>query len=340
MRALLRPVIVRELGMVILKPGQELLSLFSGRVLIDYAPEYMIEWPSGALPTAMQSLGDDPVLAPFFANEKVIQAVGGINGLKEWLKRQPGGCQWPHSDYHHKELVATEFHPGAIRLCWGCDTRLHDHHTKQLSDIAKANIIAWVIEKARQNLGFNKNHVLTLPELCWWATQRDLVSALPEGMARRALRMPQDVIPSVSRECDIVPELPATSIIQEKAKKVLALKVDPESPESFMLRPKRRRWENEKYTRWVKQQPCMCCNQQADDPHHLIGNGMGGMGTKAHDLFVIPLCRKHHDELHADTAAFEAEYGSQIELVIKFLDRVLAIGVLGTEKKKSGEKNA
>lgn len=38
----------------------------------------------------------------------------------------------------------------------------------------------------------------------------------------------------------------------------------------------------------------------ADDPHHLIGHGQGGMGTKAHDLFVLPLCRKHHDKLHAD----------------------------------------
>ncbi|MDR9873528.1 DUF968 domain-containing protein, partial [Enterobacter hormaechei subsp. xiangfangensis] len=114
---------------------------------------------------------------------------------------------------------------------------------------------------------------------------------------------------SVMRESDIVPSLPATQIFQEKAKKIVAVKVDPETPESFMLRPKRRRWENEKYTRWVKSQQCSCCNNPADDPHHLIGHGQGGMGTKAHDLFVIPLCRAHHDELHADPVAFEAKYG-------------------------------
>lgn len=50
----------------------------------------------------------------------------------------------------------------------------------------------------------------------------------------------------------------------------------------------------------VKTQPCCVCGQQADDPHHIIGHGMGGMGTKAHDLFTIPLCRQHHDELHHD----------------------------------------
>ena len=95
-----------------------------------------------------------------------------------------------------------------------------------------------------------------------------------------------------------------------------------------MLKPKRRRWVNEKYTRWVKAQPCVCCNKQADDPHHLIGHGQGGMGTKAHDLFVIPLCREHHDELHADPVAFESKYGDQLALVFRVIDRALAIGVL------------
>lgn len=142
------------------------------------------------------------------------------------------------------------------------------------------------------------------------------------------LRLKSEPIRSVTRESDIVPALPAKQLVQEKAKKVVVVKVDPETPESFMLRPKRRRWENEKYTQWVKAQPCVCCNKLADDPHHLIGHGQGGMGTKAHDLFVIPLCRAHHDELHADHVAFEAKYGDQLMLLFRFLDRALAIGVL------------
>lgn len=333
MRALLRPVIVRELGLVIFRAGQDLLPLFSGRVLIDYAPEYMIEWPSGALPPARQSLSDDLALAPFFISEKVIQAAGGLNGLEAWLKRQRGKCQWPHSDYHYHELVTTRFHPGSIRLCGHCDNQLRDHYTEQLSGMAKSNLAEWILDTARMGLALDESHVLTLPELCWWATRMDIVDSLPEGMARRALRMPQVVIPSVTRESEIVHDVPATSIVQEKAKKILALKVDPESPESFMLRPKRRRWENHSYTRWVKTQPCEGCRRPADDPHHIIGNGMGGMGTKAHDLFVIPLCRECHDELHADIAAFEAKYGSQIELLFRFLDRVISTGVIGTAKK-------
>lgn len=151
---------------------------------------------------------------------------------------------------------------------------------------------------------------------------------IPEAVAHKALRLKEDTNQSVTRESDIVPTIPAQQLVQEKAKKIVAMKVDPETPESFMLKPKRRRWVNEKYTRWVKAQPCVCCNKKADDPHHLIGHGQGGMGTKAHDLFVIPLCREHHDELHADPVAFEAKYGDQLVLVFRVIDRALAIGVL------------
>ncbi len=209
----------------------------------------------------------------------------------------------------------------------------------------------------RTSLSFQNCHVLTLPELCWWAIRCDVVAALPEGMARKSLRMPDEVIQSVTRESDIVPAVQATGIVLAKAqsvdtafgdhesqqvqeKPVLKLAVDPESPESFMLRPKRRRWENQAYTRWVKTQPCAACCRPADDPHHVIGHGMGGTGTKSHDLFVIPLCRSCHNSLHADVAAFEQKNGTQLELLFRFIDRVLAIGVIATATKNSGDKNA
>ncbi|MBW2904645.1 DUF968 domain-containing protein, partial [Escherichia coli] len=177
----------------------------------------------------------------------------------------------------------------------------------------------------RSQLGFNEDHQLTIPELCWWLVINNLAHVIPESLARKALRLPEIKHQPVMKESDIVPEPAASEVVQ---KKILGLRVDPETPESFMLRPKRRRWVNESWTRWVKSQQCVCCNKPADDPHHLIGHGQGGMGTKAHDLFVLPLCRAHHDELHADTVAFEEKYGSQLELLFRFLDRSLAIGVL------------
>ncbi|SUH38022.1 putative cytoplasmic protein [Salmonella enterica subsp. enterica] len=219
--------------------------------------------------------------------------------------------------------------PGGNPDCAGTAiTRCANSFTERLKSIAVENTTKWVLSVVCRDLGFDDMHAVTLPELCWWMVRNDLAEVLPESAAREALRMPKAIVQSATRESEIVPSVPATSIVQDKAKKVLALRVDPESPESFMLRPKRRRWVNERYTRWVKSQPCACCGKQADDPHHLIGHGQGGMGTKAHDLFVLPLCRTHHNELHADTVAFEEKYGSQLELIFRFIDRALAIGAL------------
>jgi len=202
--------------------------------------------------------------------------------------------------------------------------------------IAKRNAALWIIKVACNQMALHGDHLLTLPELCWWASLNNVVDLIPEAPARRVLRMSKDAIPQGElKESLIAPVRPATEIIQEagqEVKRIITLQADPESPESFMLRPKRRRWENAKYTRWVKSQPCACCNMQADDPHHIIGYGQGGMGTKSHDLFVIPLCRAHHDELHRDVRAFKAKYGSQIVLLFRFLDYAIAVGVIGSSK--------
>ncbi|HEM8304499.1 TPA: DUF968 domain-containing protein [Providencia rettgeri] len=115
----------------------------------------------------------------------------------------------------------------------------------------------------------------------------------------------------------------------EVLKPVLRLSVDPEPPASLMLKPKLQRWTNNNYLKWVKSQPCCVCNSIAHEAHHLIGHGQGGMGTKAHDLFTIPLCRIHHSELHKDPNGWEREHGSQVYFLFRFLDRSAALGVFG-----------
>lgn len=163
-----------------------------------------------------------------------------------------------------------------------------------------------------------------------------VVPRLPECCAREVLRLPEES--RIGRESDITPAVPATSILGELVSAVdlpdalteplVGVVVDQAPPQSFMRRPKRLRWESRDYLNWVKTQPCECCQQQSDDPHHLIGWGQGGMATKAHDIFSIPLCRKHHTELHNDRLAFERKYGSQLEMIIRVLDRAYALGVL------------
>lgn len=328
MRAILTPEVAPMSGVVLFRPGNELLWLFRrGRVVIETPSEAIQHLPSGLIPEAHQPLTDDASMQALFLNEQVIQRAGGLSGLDAWLERK-FECQWPHNEWHSKEFTVMRHAPGSIRLCWGCDNQLREQTTERLAGIAIQNLVKWLLERVNIMLGFGADHTLTLPEFCWWMVRNDLADLIPESMASQALRIKPEKHSSVMRESDIVPSLPATEILQEKVKKVVSVKVDPESPESFMLRPKRRRWENDKYTRWVKSQQCSCCNNPADDPHHLIGHGQGGMGTKAHDLFVIPLCRAYHDELHADPVAFEAKHGDQLVLLFRFLDRALEIGVL------------
>lgn len=350
MRALLTPEIVPRLGVVLFKPGRDLMHLFSaGRVLVEAEPQNMARLPSGRVPDARQPLAEDSSLHVFFSDERVIRAAGGLPALERWLFLRLKRCQYPHSEYHHNEMVTMRHPPGALLVCWHCDNKLREQSTPAIEALALRNVVDWVIDTVLIGLGYNKERSLSIAELCWWAVQSGIADAITETMAQRGLGLPEEPFLSVYKESDIRPTLPATSILQEKLPaagtarqcrrnenvqahqdqpKVLALTADPESPESFMLRPKRRRWVSKTYTDWVKHQPCECCRRPADDPHHVIGHGMGGTATKAHDLFVFPLCRECHDELHADVNAFEEKNGTQLELLFRFLDRAMAIGAI------------
>lgn len=338
MRALLQPVIARELGVVLLKPGRELMELFTaGRVLIERQPESMAGYQTGRVSDARQPLAENEQLRSFFLNEKVLTAAGGISGLDYWLlKHGAGNCQFAHSEYHYHELTIMHHEPGSILLCGYCDNHLREQRTEALAELARRNVIAFVLDSVRISLAIDKSREISLAELCWWAVRKGVTDALPESCVREALRLPQES--RIGRESDITPSVAATSILGELVSSadlpdaltepLVGVMVDPAPSQSFMRRPKRLRWESRDYLNWVKTQPCECCQQQSDDPHHLIGWGQGGMATKAHDIFSIPLCRKHHTELHNDRLAFERKYGSQLEMIIRVLDRAFALGVL------------
>lgn len=329
MRALLNPVVVTELGLVMFRPGIALLPHFRrGRMLLENEPERLASMPNGELPPAEQPLAEDPALAGVFENEAVLRRAGGINGLESWLI-EGWECQWPHESWHAENMTTMRHAPGAIRLCWHCDNILREHSTAQLAGIARANCATYILTTARRELGFDDSHSLTLPEFCWWLARNGLADVLPEDAARQVLRMPEPVIRSVTRETDLVPGMPlAREIVQEVAKQVVKIAADPETPNAQLLLPKHTRLLVPKYISWVKTQPCVACGKPADDAHHLIGHGQGGMGTKAHDFHVIPLCRADHRELHADPKAWEEKYGNQTDLVIRIQQKAMAIGVL------------
>lgn len=346
MRALLNVDVARHLGVVLLKPGSELMRLFGkGRVIVEMPPAEMDSLPNGRLPDTRQPLRDDTELRPFFQNERVLKAAGGINAMEEWLERSVKHCQWPHSIYHHPELVNFRHDPGVIRTCWHCDNELRNQTVQSLDTLVASNVADWIIDTALGYLGNNHERMLSLAELCWWAVSVGVSGEITEEMARRSLKLKDEGFKSVYRESHIVPSVPATSILAQRVttlpptsstpelslvlpKPVVDVLVDSEAPATFFARPKRIRWESPHFLAWVKTQPCMCCGQPADDAHHLIGWGQGGIGTKAHDIFTIPLCRKHHRQLHHDPLSFEREYGTQPALIIKLLDRAYALGVL------------
>ncbi|MBI0957824.1 DUF968 domain-containing protein [Escherichia coli] len=347
MRVLLRPVLVPELGLVIVKPGRESMQVFhNGRVLVEPEPKSMRGLPSGVVPAVRQPLAEDKSLLPFFSDERVIRAAGGAGALSDWLLRHIKSCQWPHGDYHHSETVIHRYGTGAMVLCWHCDNQLRDQTSESLEHLAQQNLAAWMIDVIRHAMNGTQGRELSLAELYCWAVVNNVVDAMTENMARRILKLPGENIRSVYRESDIVPgEQTATSILKQRTKNlaplphahqqnplqektVVSIAVDPESPAQYLLRQKPQREEMPVYTRWVKTQKCMTCGNQADDPHHIIGHGLGGMGTKADDLFVIPLCRKCHNELHAGVKDFEEKHGSQLLLLIRFLMHARNSGVL------------
>ena len=346
MRAILMPFRVEQLGTVLLKPGSEAMPLFqTGRVLISTLPEFMQSLPSGRVVDVTQPLLDDPEVVLFLSEDAVIDAAGGKDALANWVtsphQRHIGaGCQNHGLDHSQGE---TTLHIGnsSVRLCYQCDNRLREHEpSPALEASARKNAAEWLLYRVQTGFQMPEGHHVTLPEVTLWASMNGVADKMPDALARRVLKLPPLPAPrGTLKEADIRHEPAAAAELAEKAAQIVELAIDPETPESFMLRPKRRRWTNEKYTRWVKQQPCLCCGRQADDPHHLIGYGQGGMGTKAHDLFTLPLCRAHHDELHADMRAFEEKYGTQPEMLLRFLDRALAIGVIATGKKILGDTN-
>lgn len=220
MRVLLRPVLVPELGLVVLKPGRESIQIFHNpRVLVEPEPKSMCGLPSGVVPAVRQPLAEDKSLLPFFSNERVIRAAGGAGALSDWLLRHIKSCQWPHGDYHHSETVIHRYGTGAMVLCWHCDNQLCDQTSESLEQLAHQNLSAWMIDVIRHAISGTQERELSLAELSWWAVCNQVADALPESVLCRSLGLPVEKIRSVYRESDIVPgEQTATSILKQRTK--------------------------------------------------------------------------------------------------------------------------
>ncbi|HEC2537214.1 TPA: DUF968 domain-containing protein, partial [Yersinia enterocolitica] len=243
MRALLTPFIQRELGLVFLKPGPDLMPYMSGRLLVASEPEEFKSLPAGRLPFVDQQLANDPRLLPFFEHERVIRAAGGPRVLEARVGLLKG-CQWvhPNESYHDKNLTTLSYKGKSIRLCWACDNRLSGQNIPRLDQLATSNLITWLIETIRGYFRFTEGHQLTMPELCWWAVVNEVYDLLPDSIARSSLHMPPAVIETGgTKESNITWSPAPQEVVAKKVAKAnpppevavkpaLALKVDAEPP--------------------------------------------------------------------------------------------------------------
>lgn len=319
---------VNELGVLMLKAGSALSTIPRGRVLVMPAPASMDTVKSGAVtvPSVIEEspLLEDRRLDPLWRS--VCSMPYYRDGLQAYVAAGHG-CQLADEGCH-KEITIRRAGDSWVRVCWAHDME-PDPQAVEL--MATRNRTAYCLRVIASELHIPFGAPVRLHDVCWWAAYRQQADLLPDGVIRQALnRDVPDRLPVMRGwvETDDRFHTPPMEQLARMESPLRSLIVDADPPSRAMLRPKPMVWSCEAYTKYVKGLPCCVCGKQADDPHHLIGHGQGKMGGKAHDLFTIPLCRPHHDELHRDMSGWERRHGSQLQHLVATLDRALKEGAL------------
>lgn len=66
--------------------------------------------------------------------------------------------------------------------------------------------------------------------------------------------------------------------------------------------------------------PCVICGARPVQVHHVIHDRYSQ--RRSWDTQTIPLCPMHHDELHADKAAWRGKYGADYEFLPVVADMI------------------
>ncbi|QLB18684.1 DUF968 domain-containing protein [Mannheimia granulomatis] len=333
---LLTPYFQTEVGIVFYRVPKDVSpAAFGERTLLQPAPTDLATAKSGKVANFSGNLTACKELVAFAKSENVRKK---LNELDKYSKEPPylrfvksiQTCQCRDGKYCHPERVMANTENGAVLLCWHHDKMRMDGEipTEKLEELADENWEKFIAQQIRLTLRKNQSTAIEFADLVLFAGIKELLDELDSNALQQLLGYPPLNNSGVSKESNIgFDDVPNARVNLKQWAKALKLRVEPEPLASFMAIPKLQRFEWRKWLQFVKSQPCMCCGKQADDPHHIIGYG-GKMGSKQHDLFVIPFCRIHHDELHRNVGKFEQDYGSQLELLIKFLDRALGLGAL------------
>ncbi|MDY0433568.1 DUF968 domain-containing protein [Pasteurella multocida] len=322
---LLTPYIQNDLNIVFFRLPKTDSSILKNRVLLCPPPagfenraSGVVDWDGFNEEPKLNKLVDQFLCSPTL-REKIVKE----NQLFEFVSGMQQ-CQLSDNIYCHHELTVSKFENGFIKTCWHHDNELRASKIdeKKVRSVLEENIKKFLIHKIQTDLRHHRE--VTVSDCVLFACKNQV--PLLEEVTRYFFKLP-DLIDD-GKESSVGFNKDSGPYISRLRNSIISLKVDDDPPAQYMRAPKPQYIRSEKWLRWVKSQPCVCCGKQADDPHHLINQGGGIMGSKADDMDCIPLCRIHHNELHQNVKEFERKYGSQVELWHKFFLHSIKIGAL------------
>ncbi|WP_182036496.1 DUF968 domain-containing protein [Vibrio diabolicus] len=312
-------------ALIPLSPNKEAIQ----RLLVDGKIGLVSPNQRLATKTAGGLSSDDLSLVAFFAHEAVQRLIGSTPRYVDTISE----CQLKDEGYCNHNLKTRVTGEGAIRLCWHHDNMADDSHPA--FSIARKNTVRHgLMAVSRQLHGEVKR--ITDVDLCWWSVRNEVYSLLPQSVLDRQFKREEGckrvgVLGNVDTDARYVFEGQREQL-ERLAKPVLKLVIDDDPPAMYLRKPKPIRWESEKYLSFVRKLPCRVCGKTAGIAHHLIGHGEGKMGSKASDLFTIPLCNEHHQELHRDVHSWECLHGDQLWHVKEIIKKALIVGAVCIDK--------
>jgi hypothetical protein len=105
-----------------------------------------------------------------------------------------------------------------------------------------------------------------------------------------------DQAPALDRAQGASPEPLGAAPADPEAASLPFLQPAHEAGLAYPKEPARKR--SKAHLSFVREQPCLVCQQIPCDAHHLKFAQPRALGRKVSDEFTVPLCRVHHQELH------------------------------------------
>lgn len=154
MRARLTPDVANKTGIVLFKPGSDLIPMFRERVLVCTLPRDMSHLPAGLVNSSSQPLLDEISLKPFFADERVIKAAGGWEIYDAWVQKIRACQHQGKHSFHRHDYTTLRTDYGSLCLCYSCDNSCRLNGVPGiLESVAAVNLAQWIMSQHASRWG-------------------------------------------------------------------------------------------------------------------------------------------------------------------------------------------